>query len=90
MQGEEAISVLVQSPEHSECCSEPESSAGRHSRYLHCGSSSSSLDWEEPREKRVLDLRSSGEMLTEKEIRRAGCGCGSAEKWLTGDVRTGA
>lgn len=28
-------------------------------------------------------------MLTEKEIRRAGCGCGCAEKWLTGDVRTG-
>lgn len=28
-------------------------------------------------------------MLTERKIRRAGCGWGSAEKWLTGDVRTG-
>lgn len=65
------------------------SSAGQPRRYLLCSSSSSSLEWEEPREKRVLDLRRSGEMLTEKEIRRAGCGCGCAEEWLTGDVRIG-
>lgn len=48
--------------------------------YLRGVSSSSSLGREEPREKRALDLRRSGETLTEKGIRLAGCGCCRAER----------